>query len=271
MPSNFSDSKIFKIFLAAIIFFLLFFLNSFGVFRPVQKVFWEISYPFQKTFYVSSNKVRFFFNFLVSISEMKKENEKLIKENNFLAAQVVLLADQKRENGILRQQLDLIQREKYDLESALIIGRDSFGPGSWIMIDKGEKDGIKKGMPVVVSDGILVGKISETYRDGAKATLLTDSSIFINAIDEETGARGIVKGEYGLGLTMSMVEQTSVLNVEDTIATSGLGGSEPKGLLIGKLQRIENSEDKLFQQAIVVPRIKYSDLEVVFVLKNSNQ
>jgi cell shape-determining protein MreC len=47
-----------------------------------------------------------------------------------------------------------------------------------------------------------------------------------------------------------------------------LGSDTPRGLLIGKIQQVGLSDDKLFQQAIVSPRIKYSKLDTVFVIKN---
>jgi len=42
----------------------------------------------------------------------------------------------------------------------------------------------------------------------------------------------------------------------------------PKGLLIGKVQEVMNSPDRLYKQAIITPRVKYSDIDIVFVVKN---
>jgi cell shape-determining protein MreC len=42
----------------------------------------------------------------------------------------------------------------------------------------------------------------------------------------------------------------------------------PKGLLIGRLQDVRPTADKLFQQAVIVPQVQYSDLDIVFVIKN---
>ncbi len=124
-------------------------------------------------------------------------------------------------------------------------------------------------MPVIVSGGVLVGKVNEVYGKNSKVTLLSDSSSAINVMDLETGAKGILSGEYNLGLTLEMVGQTEVLNDGDDVITSGLGGTVPKGLLIGKIQQVENAQDKLFQKASVNAKVKYSDLEVVFIIKNT--
>jgi len=76
-----------------------------------------------------------------------------------------------------------------------------------------------------------------------------------------------VGGVYGLGIVMDMVAQVDALNEGDMVITSGLGGNIPKGLLIGKIQEINISSDKLFQQAIVMPRVRYQSLDTVFVIK----
>ena len=77
-----------------------------------------------------------------------------------------------------------------------------------------------------------------------------------------------MRGEYGLGIVLDLVAQTDAINNGDTIVTSGLGSNMPKGLLIGKIQELGTSADKLFQPALITPQIKYSKLDVVFVIKN---
>lgn len=246
---------------------LLIFLNPKGLFNPIRNVFLEISYPFQKTFYLFGRTVSGTFEFIGSIGEIKKTNEKLIKENHGLASQVALLNDEKKENTSLRDQLNLIPRQKFDLEAAFVIGQDPQRLDSWLMIDKGSSSGLKAGMPAIVFEGILIGKIDEITPHTAKITLLSDSNSAVNVLDLETGAKGVLKGEYGLGVIMDMVSQQDALNSGDTVITSGLGSDIPRGLLIGKIQETRATGDKLFQQAVVTPRIKYSKMDIVFVIK----
>lgn len=267
MPSKYFTSKLVK-FLAVIAICLLFvFLNPAGIFNSLRNVFFTLSYPFQKTFYIGSRKVNETINFFGSIAELREENIKLLKENNYLVAQIAELKNEKKENALLREQLSVIPRKEYELEACLVIGQDPQKSGSWLMIDKGQNKGIEVGMPVIVSDGILVGKISEVYESASRVVLLTDSGSLVNALDLETSSKGVVKGEYGLGLLMDMVAQTDALNEGDTIVTSGLDGSMPKGLHIGKIQEVKISTDRLFQQALVIPQVKYSKLDVVFIIK----
>jgi rod shape-determining protein MreC len=243
------------------------FFNPAGVFNPVRKILMEITFPFQKMFYFSSRSLSDAFGILGSIGELKSENSRLLKENNILAVRLAESENEKKENAMLRDQLNLAPRKKFNLVSSFVIGQDPQRLGSWILIDKGEADGMAPGMPVIAYEGILIGKIEEVFRNSSKVVLLTDSESAVNASDMETSARGILKGEYNLGIILDRVAQTEALNVGDTVITSGLGGDLPKGLLIGKILEIRTTGDKLFQQAVVAPRIKYTDLESVFVIK----
>lgn len=252
---------------AATICLLLIFLNPRGAFNPIQKFFLRVAYPIQKTFYILGRKTSDSLVFLGSIRNLRVENEKLIRENHSLAAEMANFKSEQKENAMLREQLSLAPKKDFNLEASFVIGQDPQRLGSWLLIDKGNDKGIKVGMPVIAFEGILIGKISEVNLNSSKVDLLSFFGSAVNAIDVETNARGVVKGEYGLGIIMDMISQSESLNEGDIIVTSGLGSDMPKGLLIGKIQEIRQTGDKLFQQAIVMPRVKYSKLDMVFVVK----
>jgi rod shape-determining protein MreC len=268
MPKKYLTSNLIKFLAVAVICFLLIFLNPRSLFDPVRGLFLEIVFPFQKTFYLLGRAVAGTGEFLGSIGDLKKENESLLKENNNLSAEIARLNDEKNENVSLREQLKLAPKQKFNLEAAFVIGQDPQRLGSWIMIDKGSDNGIQTEMPVIVYEGILIGKVAEVTAHSAKIILLSDSTSVVNVMDSETESRGVLKGEYGLGILLDMVSQQEALNSGDTVVTSGLGSNIPRGLLIGRIQEVKSTGDKLFQQAVVVPRIKYSKMDVVFVIKN---
>jgi rod shape-determining protein MreC len=268
MPKKYITSKIVKLVSVMVVCAFLVFLNPKGFFNPVRGFFLRIVLPFQRVLYGSSQRISETVSFLASISEIKKDNADLSRENNFLAAEVARLKQLENENRTLKEQLELLPRDKFSLVGGFVIGQDAQGSEGWIVFDKGERDGISPGMAVIVSNGILVGKVDEVYPTSSKINLLSDSNSLVNVVDLETGAKGIIRGEYGLGLVMDMVTQSDALNVGDTIVTSGLGGNIPRGLLVGKLREVKISDDRLFQKAVVVSRIKYSKLDTVFVIKN---
>jgi rod shape-determining protein MreC len=235
--------------------------------NPVKGAILTVSSPFLKTFRIFSGGVSGFFEFMGSIGDLKSENEKLLGENQSLLAQNNRLKDAEKENQFLRKELDLAPRSDFTLEASFVIAQDPQGLGNYFLIDKGENSGVKTGMAAIVSNGILVGQVTEVYVNSAKVTLITDPSSAINAEVQSSGAKGIVNGEYGLGLQMDMISQTVVLSEGDTVIASGLGGKIPRGLTIGKIGQIGQSPDKLFQVASVVPAIDVSGLRTVFIIK----
>lgn len=235
--------------------------------NPVKGFFLTVSSPFFKTFRIFSGGASGFFDFLGSIGSLKSENEKLVGENQTLLAENNRLKDAENENQDLRRQLDLAPRKKFDLEASFVIGQDPQGLGNYFLTDKGAGAGIKVGMPAIISDGVLVGRVSEVFPNTAKITLITDPSSAVNAQTQDSGAKGIVRGEYGLGLKMNMISQADVLNDGDAVITSGLGGEVPRGLTIGKISQVSQSADKLFQEASVVSAVDISKLRMVFVVK----
>lgn len=264
---NFWKKTTQAIFILGLCLFLVF-LNPKKFFNPIFEFFFKLSLPFQKTFYSFSNGIGNTLIFWGSISEIKEENKNLIKENNSLLLATVNLKEFQRENEELRKQIGLTPSKQFNLEASFVIGQNIQKLGSWILIDKGENSGIKVGMPVIISQGILVGKIEEVYQNVAKVLLLTDSESVINVRDSETEAKGVVRGKFGLGLVLEMVSQDDTLNVGDSIITSGLGGDLPRGLLVGKIQESKASLDQIFQEATVVAPVRYSNLDVIFVIKN---
>jgi len=218
-------------------------------------------------FRIFSGGLSGFFDFLGSIGDLKTENERLIEENQRLTAENNRIKETEKENQSLRKELDLAPRRDFDLEASFIIAQDPQGLGSYFLIDKGESAGIKTGMAAIVSNGILIGRVAEAHSNTAKITLITDSSSAINAEAQSSGAKGIVRGEYGLGLKMDMVSQAEILNEGETVLTSGLGGNIPHGLTIGKISQIGQSPDKLFQEASIAPATNISKLKIVFIVK----
>ena len=268
MLKKYISRKILKIFLITIFCVILIFLSSKNFFNPLRGVIIRVIYPFQKAFYIVGRETSGYVNFLQNIRNLRKENEKLIRENYILSAELADLKSADRENQILREQLKLAPKNSLNLEASFVIGQDPQRLGSWLLIDKGSQEGINVGMPVIVYEGILVGRVSEVFPHSAQVEMIFHTSSVINVSDNETETKGVISGEYGLGIIMDMISQKDVVNAGDTIVTSGLSQEIPKGLLIGKVQEVMNSPDRLYKQATVTPRVKYSDIDLVFVVKN---
>lgn len=250
-------------------FALLVFLNPAGFFRPFRSGIKMLVSPFQKIAYLISLKAGLAEEFIFSIGQLKKENESLVRESLELKAENARLADIKRQNEILSEQLDLLPRQKFELENAYVISQDPRGFGNWMEISKGSQNGIQEGMPVIVSRGILVGKIEEVHLNSSKVLLATSPESVVGAMAAKSGTKGVVRGEYGLGIILDMVLQTDEIKTGDEIVTSGIGNNVPRGLLIGTAREVRLSPDQLYQQAVITSPVHFSKLEIVSVIKNT--
>lgn len=230
--------------------------------------------PAQKFFTSIGNGVSGFLKYFSSKEKLQAEIEKLKKENADLKQQVIKNESGYIENEQLRKLLNLKSgNTEFELETAEVIARS---PSNWynvLTIDKGVADGVALNQPVVSSGNVLIGRISEVGTTWSKITLLTDP-------DHAAGTQVLRSGEYGIcegdsALTaegsckLSFVSKNANIIVGDTVVTSGLGGIYPKGLVVGKIQKIRPDIQGISQYAVVKPEADFKNLKAVFVIKNA--
>ena len=262
-------TKLFKVVAIAIFLGLLIFFNPVKFFEPGRSLLAELLSPLKKIAYTVAAAGQGIGEFVSSIGELKTENQTLLLENQRLQAQQAQLQDVQNENNELRVQLDLLPRGQFNLLPAEVISQNLDGMGNWLEINKGSDDGLREEMPVVVSQSILVGRLQEVTAKTAKVVLLTNPKSIVNIATVQTGARGVARGEYGLGVIFDMILQTDLVQNGDEVVTSGLGSSMPRGLLVGTIQNVHKADDNLFQQATIISPIKVSKLQLVFVILSS--
>lgn len=199
-------------------------------------------------------------DFIKAYNECNTDAEK----NQLLSSQITQLS---AENSELRTQLNYFEKKSIDHLLADVVGREIIGTDQTIIIDRGFRDGIRLSDPVVVEDGILIGKIIKTDETISIVRLLNDNSSRIGAtILNRDKSLGVVEGGFGISLRMSLIPRDEVVLVNDQIISSGLETSTPRGLLIGNVAEIENEPYKPFQQAVITPATDFSKLTEVSVL-----
>lgn len=151
--------------------------------------------------------------------------------------------------------------------TADVIGVEQQGIVRAILINRGTRDGLRVGMPVVTELG-LVGRI---YRVGANASqvlLVTDQNSAISGRLQTSRAEGTVvgRGLPGGNLRMLYIPLDSQVVVGDLVVTSGLGGNFPADIVIGQVTSLRNLEFELSQEAEVISLVNFNALEFVLVL-----
>ena len=151
--------------------------------------------------------------------------------------------------------------------AATVIGRDTTGMLRSITIDRGARDGITVGMPVVTELG-LVGRIARVSATTAQVQLVNDVNSFVNARLQTTRSEGSVQGTPAGGLRMIFIPLTDRINDGDSVVTSGIGGKFPRGIIIGQVTSSRIEDTNLFQEAQVRSLIDFNRLEIVLVITN---
>jgi len=67
---------------------------------------------------------------------------------------------------------------------------------------------------------------------------------------------------------MRYVYRASQVQIGDLVITSGLGTSTPRGIVIGKVLYIKESEGSLFKEVIIQPECDFSLLDQLFIIRS---
>jgi len=223
--------------------------------------------PIERFFIGTGNKISGFFDMLVSIKNLNTENNRLKQKNLELETEIVKLKEVERENQILKEGLRISIEKQLNLELAIVVGKDIQGPQEWILINKGNNNGLREDMPIISEEFALVGRISEVMPDFSKVILITNKESVVAALIEGERSQGLVKKEEKGKLFMDFIPRNEKLELAKMVLTSGMDNIFPKGILVGKIESIDLSQNQLFQKVIITPAVEFSKLEEVFIIK----
>ena len=135
-----------------------------------------------------------------------------------------------------------------------------------LTLDRGSDAGLAPMMPVVVGDGV-VGRVHSVTGGTADVLVLTDLNSSIGVRVERTRARANVRGTGKPDLCrLDYALRAEDIIEGDPLVTSGTDGVFPRGLVVGKVTRLERKQHGLFQEAKVVPAVDVTRVEEVLVL-----
>ncbi len=237
-----------------------------GFFAPFRSALAPIVAPFQGFVSWLAFETGDAARFLSSISELKQENERLVRENQRLVREAALLAEKEEENRILRETLALPKSIEATRLSAEVISRDTREAAFSLTLNRGSTYGVRKGLPVVVGDGQIVGRIATANLTSSTVYLLSHPESTVAARIAGTSVQGVIRGDHGLGLVFDMALSGERLEPGSRLVTSGLGDGLPKDLYIGEIGQVRPSADRLFQQATVLTGSAESDIRFVSII-----
>ena len=240
-------------------------LNLTAISKGIKNFFYLISSPIQKTLWRLSNNLSDFLEAISNINKLKKETEETRLQNQELLKELVTLKEIREENKILREALDLGLEKEFKLQIAQVISKDISEDS--LIIDKGSKEGIEEGLPVISQQKVLWGRISEVYPNFSRVMLISNKeSSFDAKIVNEEEIQGVVKGKGNLKIIFDLIPQEKEIEEGNLLITTSLGGIYPEGLLIGLVKTIKKSDIEPWQQAEIQPFFDLSEAEILFII-----
>ena len=275
---DFFKSRKFKVLIALFIMLIALMLRASwtgGLSPAIEQVAGAVVAPFQKLSSTISDGVSGFFRRYARADEVAQENEALRSEINELRAQLVNYEEYKHENEELRKYLDIEYKEEhpdFEMTPAAVVARDPDSRFYSFTIDNGSLDGVAPYDPVVCADG-LVGRVKEVGLTYSKVITILDVEIDVGAYDARTRDIGIVNGSVALAADgrciMNYLPRESGAAQGDLVVTSG-GNLYPKGLVIGKIARLDNAPGNISLYAEIEPTADIRNLTDVMVITSFN-
>ena len=224
------------------------------------------------------------FNFVHDkIDEMVEKNDiyekyKEIKNKEEQIDSVIAQNDNlKDEIGKLKETLNLntILSDKVYMNATVITRNIDYWYNE-ITIDKGSKNGIEKGMAVVVPKG-LIGQITKVSNYTSTVKLLSNENM-----SDKISVKIKVGDDYVYGLISAYDAKTNTYTVEGIsenvkiekdadVVTTGMGTIFPSGLIVGKVKEVTTDNFDLSKVVEVKSSVDFNDIDYVTVLKRKSE
>lgn len=211
----------------------------------------------------------------LSISSQKalvNENTALRYREAVLSSKIQRLRELQSENIKLRR---LLQSGPIHEDSRFLVGEllaVSTSPYRQLLIlDKGEKAGVKVGQAVLDAKGIM-GQIIEVGPYTATVMLITDGKSAVPVKNMRTNERAILVGLQKTNmLSLINLPKTASIRVGDQLLTSGLGQRFPEGYPVGEVTAVERSHDEAFITVEVKPKALLTKSRLMLIVLPSKK
>lgn len=201
-----------------------------------------------------------------SRSELLAENERLKAEQLLMQRRLQKLATLTEQNVRLRELLNSSALVDDKVLVGELIGVDPNPFTQRILIDKGEKDGVFQGQPVLDASG-LMGQVVEVMPYTARVLLLTDTTHSIPVQVNRNGLRAIAVGTGNPErLELRYVADTADIKEGDLLVSSGLGQRFPAGYPVAVVKEVLHDTGGPFATIRAVPTAKMNRSRYVLLV-----
>lgn len=248
-------------------------LSSGGFILDFQQIGFSIVSTVQSGTHAVWSGITRFFTSVSELSQLKKEYELLsakLEDYEYLQRNN---AEIRKENIRLKELLDFTEELAYQNYPAQIIGRETSTNYAGITVNKGSRQGIRKGMPVIAIQNGNIGLVGKVITVGINTSLIMpvyDSRCNVSARIENTRDTGLISGNGNEGdpLSLSYIKKRVLeeLSYGDVIVTSGENDNYMSDIPIGTISSITVLDYDTSLEINVTPVIDFGRLEQVVIV-----
>lgn len=182
-----------------------------------------------------------------------QENMKLRYQQTLLQADLQRLVVIKEENSMLKELLLTSAKGRMKAMAAQILAVDTTLARQLVILNKGKRDKVYVGQPVLDAKGVM-GQIIDVGYMTSTVLLISDSKSAVPVRNNRTGEQAILVGLNNPGqLSLINLPKTSHIIEGDLLVTSGLGRLYPEGYPVGKVTQVKNISGEAFAKIDVQP------------------
>lgn len=194
-----------------------------------------------------------------------------LKESNAQLSQMVVeLEEYRQEASRLEALIGIHDVYGFSSVAAHVTGYSSDSYNRIITIDVGTASGVKPGLPVMGSTGV-VGQVVSCSTYASEVRLLNDAQSGVAVMLQSSRAEGILSGSVEGVLYLQGVDEGTEVKEGEAVITTGLGGGYFRGLVVGVVSKVEQRQGDATRTIVISPNSSFSNIsEVLVVLGMSN-
>jgi len=201
---------------------------------------------------------------------LSRTNARLAAENASLRKQLQMRVALQEKYPVNRP--DTVDAPAYYFTSAKVISNSVNKQFNYITLNKGSRQGIKPDMGIISADGVVgvITNVSPNYSTGLS---LLNKRLSIPAKITKNNYFGALvwDGEHSNTADLKEIPFHIMVNVGDTVVTSGYSSIFPEGLMIGTITKWEQDPGTNFYNIKVELSTNFRTLKYVEVVKNTKQ
>ena len=201
---------------------------------------------------------------------LSRTNARLAAENASLRKQLEFRIRNQEKYPVNRP--DTVDAPAYYFASAKVISNSVNKQFNYITLNKGSRQGIKPDMGIISADGVVgvITNVSPNYSTGLS---LLNKRLSIPAKINKNNYFGALvwDGEHSNTADLKEIPFHIIVNVGDTVVTSGFSSIFPEGIMIGTIKNFDVETGTNFYNIKVDLSTNFRTLKYVEVVKNTKQ